>query len=103
MQIVCHLNSLTAPGFFNKENYSALPRSEGYLPRNPRPFPACIHFLAFPFQSIKREYIPRKMGNDFTVQVAAPQLLFSSIMSVNPCKLGFVVSGMLQFCFTCCE
>lgn len=78
MQIAYHMNYLTVLGFFKKENYSALPRSEVLLTR---PFPACIHFLAFPFQSIIikeyiprkiqsiiiREYIPRKMENDLTV------------------------------------
>lgn len=73
MQIARHLNSLTVLGFFNKENYSALPRSEVFVPRNHRPYPAWIHFPAFPFQGIIiRKYIPRTVGNDFIVQDAVP-------------------------------
>lgn len=43
------------------------------------------------------------MGNDLTVQDAVPRLPFSSRMVINPFKFGFVVPGMLQFSFTCCD
>lgn len=102
MEIACHSSSLTAPGF--SEKHSALPRSVPFY------FEILDHILlasispAFPFQGIiLREYIPRTMGNDLTVQKDVPQLLLSSRMFIKPCKLGFVAPGMLQFSFICCE
>lgn len=102
MEITCHSNSLTALGF--SEKHSVLPRSEAfYLEILDHILLASI-FPAFPFQGIiMREYIPRTMGNDLTLQDDVPQLLFSLRMFIKSCKLGFVAPGMLQFSFICCE